>query len=167
MLNCCVFVSYQNLAARAGIEDEEADTPQDVNLVSRFKASLSGRPDVATNPYMRQYVPFCLHSPLLAQIAIYTAACFLNDACPNVIDNTTAMMRKGAAIHMLKTHLRTTGSTTDEAIAGVTQLILNEWHWGDRKELEAHFGGLREMVRSRGGLSNLGLGGLLSKLVMV
>lgn len=116
---------------------------------------------------MKYYVPFCLNSPLLAQIAIYTSACYINDACPNIIDNTTAMTRKGAAIHMLKTHLRTTGSMTDEAIAGVTQLIVNEWHWGDRKELEAHFGGLREMVRSRDGLCNLGLGGLLSRLVIV
>ncbi|KUI74334.1 hypothetical protein VM1G_09938 [Cytospora mali] len=138
-----------------------------VNLISRYKSSLGGNPDINTNPYMKHYVPFCLHSPLLAQIAIYTSACFLNDTAPNIVDNTTAMTRKGAAIHMLKTHLRTTGSTTDEAIAGVTQLILNEWHWGDRKELEAHFGGLREMVRSRGGLSNLGLGGLLAKLVIV
>lgn len=142
-------------------------TLQDVNLISRYKASLGGDPDISTNLYMRHYVPFCLHSPLLAQIAIYTSACFLNDASPSIVDNTTAMTRKGAAINMLKTHLRTTGSTTDEAIAGVTQLILNEWHWGDRTELEAHFGGLREMVRSRGGLSDLGLGGLLSKLVIV
>ncbi|KAK7739177.1 hypothetical protein SLS53_005813 [Cytospora paraplurivora] len=113
--------------------------------------------------------PTRLNAELLrvSQIAIYTSACFLNDASPNIVDNTTAMTRKGAAINMLKTHLRTTGSTTDEATAGVTQLILNEWHWGDRTELEAHFGGLREMVRSRGGLSNLGLGGLLSKLVIV
>lgn len=139
----------------------------DVNLISRYKASLGGNPDIATNPYMKHYIPFCLHSPLLAQIAICTAACFLNDTCPDIVDNTTAMTRKGAAIYMLKTHLRTTGSTTDEAIAGVTQLILNEWHWGDRGELEAHFGGLKEMVRSRGGLSSLGLGGLLSKLVIV
>lgn len=104
---------------------------------------------------------------MLAQISIYTAACFLNDTCPNVVDDTTAMTRKGDAICMLETHLRTAGSTTDEAIAGVMQLILNEWYWGGRKELEAHLGGLREMVRSRGGLANLGLGGLLAKLIIM
>lgn len=138
-----------------------------VNLVSRFKASLDGEPDPASNPYTKYYVPFCLHSPMLAQIAIYTAACFLNDTCPSVVDDTTAMTRKGDAICMLETHLRTTGPTTDEAIAGVMQLILNEWYWGGRKELEAHLGGLREMVRSRGGLANLGLGGLLAKLIIM
>lgn len=104
---------------------------------------------------------------MLAQIAIYTAACFLNDTCPSVVDDTTAMTRKGDAICMLETHLRTTGPTTDEAIAGVMQLILNEWYWGGKKELEAHLGGLREMVRSRGGLANLGLGGLLAKLIIM
>ena len=104
---------------------------------------------------------------MLAQIAIYTAACFLNDTCPSIVDDTSAMTRKGNVICMLETHLRTTGSTTDEAIAGVMQLILNEWYWGGRKELEAHLGGLREMVRSRGGLANLGLGGLLAKLIIM
>ncbi|KAI3398421.1 hypothetical protein diail_9241 [Diaporthe ilicicola] len=138
-----------------------------VNFISRFKASLDGEPDLAANLYIRQYVPFCLHNPMLAQIAIYTAACFLNDSCPSIVDDTTAMTRKGDAICMLETHLRTAGPTTDEAIAGVMQLILNEWYWGGRKELEAHLGGLREMVRSRGGLANLGLGGLLAKLIIM
>lgn len=138
-----------------------------VNLISRFKASLDGEPDPASNMYTKHYVPFCLHNPMLAQIAIYTAACFLNDTCPSVVDDTTAMTRKGDAICMLETHLRTAGSTTDEAIAGVMQLILNEWYWGGRKELEAHLGGLREMVRSRGGLAHLGLGGLLAKLIIM
>lgn len=108
-----------------------------------------------------------MHNPMLAQIAIYTAACFLNDTCPSIVDSTTAMTRKGDAICMLETHLRTMGSTTDEAIAGVMQLILNEWYWGGRKELEAHLGGLREMVKSRGGLANLGLGDLLAKLIIM
>lgn len=141
--------------------------PKVANLISRFKASLDGEPDPASNLYIKHYIPFCLHNPMLAQIAICTAACFLNDTCPSIVDNTTAMTRKGNAICMLETHLRTTGSTTDEAIAGVMQLILNEWHWGGRKELEAHLGGLREMVRSRGGLANLGLGGLLAKLIIM
>lgn len=135
--------------------------------MSRFKASLDGEPDPASNLYTKHYVPFCLHNPMLTQISIYTAACFLNETCPSVVDDTTAMTRKGDAICMLETHLRTTGSTTDEAIAGVMQLILNEWYWGGRKELEAHLGGLREMVRSRGGLANLGLSGLLAKLIIM
>ncbi|KAL2292206.1 hypothetical protein FJTKL_10838 [Diaporthe vaccinii] len=138
-----------------------------VDFISRFKASLDGEPDPASNLYTKHYVPFCLHNPMLAQIAIYTAACFINETCPNVVDDTTAMTRKGDAICMLETHLRTMGSTTDEAIAGVMQLILNEWYWGGRKELEAHLGGLREMVRSRGGLANLGLSGLLAKLIIM
>lgn len=160
--NSLTNVGKQNIQANSlGLE------PKVVNLISRFKASLDGEPDPASNLYTKHYVPFCLHNPMLAQIAIYTAACFLNDTCPNVVDDTTAMSRKGDAICMLETHLRTMGSTTDEAIAGVMQLILNEWYWGGRKELEAHLGGLREMVRSRGGLANLGLGGLLAKLIIM
>lgn len=68
---------------------------------------------------------------------------------------------------MLNEHLQTRGSTTDEAIVGVMQLMLNEWYWGNMGDLRAHLSGLREMVRLRGGFASLGLGGLLARLVIV
>jgi hypothetical protein len=46
----------------------------DVKLLSQFKASLDGNPD-ASNPYIEYYVPYCIQSPLLVHVAIYTAAC--------------------------------------------------------------------------------------------
>ncbi|KAF3760978.1 hypothetical protein M406DRAFT_268085 [Cryphonectria parasitica EP155] len=136
-----------------------------VNFISRFKASLDSEPDVNSNPYMRQYVPFCLHSPLLIQTAIYTSACFQGEM--GNIESTTAVAHKCRAIEMLTEHLQSRGSTTDEAIAGVMQLMLNEWYWGNTDDLRAHLTGLREMVRLRGGFGNLGLGGLLARLVIV
>lgn len=114
---------------------------------------------------MRQYVPFCLNSPLLIQTAIYTSACFLNEQ--GCVESATAVAYKCRAIEMLKDHLQSTGSTTDEAIAGVMQVMLNEWYWGNTDDLRAHLTGLREMVRLRGGFATLGLGGLLAKLVIV
>ncbi|CAN8106163.1 unnamed protein product [Discula destructiva] len=140
-----------------------------VNFTSRFKAALDGEPDMNTNAYMKQYVPFCLHSPLLIQTAIYTSACFVNEmeGRLSLIDSTTAVSHKVRSIRMLKEHLQTQGSTTDEAIATVMQLMLNEWYWGNMEDLRAHLSGLREMVRLRGGLANLGLGNLLAKLVII
>lgn len=138
-----------------------------VNFVSRFKASLDGDPDIASNLYMKQYVPFCLQSNLLIQTAIYTSACFLNETKPRVGDSNVAMIHKYRAIRMLNEHIQTQRSTTDEAIAAVMQMMLNEWYWGNTSDLTAHLSGLKEMIRLRGGFRNLGLGGLLARLVMM
>lgn len=124
---------------------------------------------MSTSAYMRQYLPFCLRSPLLIQTAIYTSACFLNEmeGRSSLIDNTTAVARKVRAIGMLHEQLQTHGSTTDEAISCVMQLMLNEWYWGNMDDLKAHSRGLRDMVREKGDIGKVGLGGLLAKLVIV
>lgn len=83
------------------------------------------------------------------------------------IESTTAVAHKCRAIEMLTEHLRSRGSTTDEAIAAVMQFMINEWYWGNLDDLKAHLTGLREMIRLRGGFASLGLGGLLAKLVIV
>lgn len=131
---------------------------------------------------MKHYVPFCLHSPLLIQTAIYTAAlCVLhqhetiaagaggfNDGTATTTTTTAVVVaHKCRSIQMLNAHLQTHGSTTDEAVAAVMQLMLNEWYWGNVDDLRAHLSGLREMVRLRGGFGNLGLGSLLARLVIV
>lgn len=119
--------------------------------------------------YVAKFVPFCLHSPLLIQLAIYTSACFLNEmeGRQNLIDNTTAVVHKFRAIRMLNEHMQTTESTTDEAIAAVMQLMLDEWYWGNMDDLESHTRGLKELIRLRGGFRSVGLSGLLAKLVIV
>lgn len=147
----------------------DAHICQVVNFVSRFKAALDGDPDMNTSAYMTKYVPFCLNSPLLIQTAIYTSACFLDEmeGRHNLIDNATAVAHKFRTIRMLNEHLQTHGSTTDEAISAVMQLMLNEWYWGDVDDLKAHSRGLREMIRLRGGFGSVGLSGLLAKLAIV
>ncbi|KAK0616045.1 hypothetical protein B0T17DRAFT_497422 [Bombardia bombarda] len=134
-----------------------------VKLISQFKASLDGNPD-ASNPYIKYYVPYSVQSPLLVHVAIYTGAGFLSQM--GHIDTTVAMSHKGHAIALLNEHLQSNSSTSDEGIAGVVQLIVNEWYWGDPNDLRAHLRGLREMIRIRGGFRTLGLHGLLSKLAI-
>lgn len=77
------------------------------------------------------------------------------------------MVHKYRAIRMLNEHIQTQHLATDEAIAAVMQMLLNEWYWGDMSDLAAHLSGLKEMIRLRGGYRNLGLSGLLARLVMM
>ncbi|KAL8418761.1 hypothetical protein RB594_002101 [Gaeumannomyces avenae] len=137
-----------------------------IGLISRFKTALDGNPDPEKNQYVKFYVPFAIQTPLLAQVAIYTASCFLHET--GHMDKTTTMAHKGQAIRMLNELLRSSrSSTSDEAITAVLQLILDEWYWGETSDLRAHLRGLREMIRLRGGIRCLGMNGLVGKLAIV
>ncbi|KAF4969246.1 hypothetical protein FSARC_3499 [Fusarium sarcochroum] len=57
--------------------------------------------------------------------------------------------------------------TSDNLVLGVVQMVADSWYWGATKDLKAHFEGLREMIRLRGGLSQLGLHGYLAKMIIV
>lgn len=95
---------------------------------------------------------------------MYTSACYLNET--GHLDKMAAMAHKGQAIAMLNEHLRSRSSTSNEAICAVIQLILDEWYWGETGDLRAHLRGLREMIRLRGGLKQLGMGGMIAKLAV-
>ncbi|KAL8392371.1 hypothetical protein RB595_002528 [Gaeumannomyces hyphopodioides] len=137
-----------------------------IGLISRFKTALDGNPDPQKNQYVKFYVPFAIQTPLLAQVAIYTASCFLHET--GHMDKTTTISHKGQAIRMLNELLRSSqSSTSDEAITAVIQLILDEWYWGETSDLRAHLRGLREMIRLRGGIRCLGMNGLVGKLAIV
>ena len=135
----------------------------DVKLICQYKASLDANPD-ASNPYIKFYVPYSVQSPLLANVSVYTAAGFLNQT--GHIDQTVAMASKCHAIGLLNDHLGSKSLPSDEGIAGVVQLIVNEWYWGDTNDLRAHMRGLREMIKLRGGFGHIALHGLISKLAI-
>lgn len=135
-----------------------------MKLLSRYKTSLDGNPG-PDDPIIKLYYPFCIQNPLMLQIILYTSACFLNET--GHMPKTGFMAYKGKAIHMLNENLRSQQHQTDDAvIAGVIQLILDEWYWGDTDDLKAHMRGLREMIRIRGGFQYLGMDGLLAKMVI-
>ncbi|AEO55841.1 hypothetical protein MYCTH_101172 [Thermothelomyces thermophilus ATCC 42464] len=133
------------------------------NFLSKFTASLDGNPE-PSNPYIKYYVPYCVNSQLLLRVAIYSAACFLTDT--GHVDRTVAMAHKGHVFRLLNEHIRSRMPTTDEVIAEVLQIILNEWLWGNADDLRAHQRGLRDMIKCRGGFRMLGLHGLISKLAI-
>ncbi|ETS81606.1 hypothetical protein PFICI_06608 [Pestalotiopsis fici W106-1] len=136
-----------------------------LKLFSRFKTSIDGNPDL-DSPYHKLYMPFCIQNPLLVQISIYTVACFLTET--RHLDKQQSILIKGQTIRMLNDRLRSTeDAISDASIAGVCQMIADEWYWGDMHELLAHLKGMRHMIELRGGYQNLGLEGLLSKMIIV
>ncbi|KAL1840436.1 hypothetical protein VTJ49DRAFT_474 [Mycothermus thermophilus] len=134
-----------------------------VKFICQFTASLDGNPD-PSNPYIKYYVPYFVNSPLLSRIAIYSAACFLTDS--GHVERTTAMAHKGRVFKLLNEHIRSQPTPSDDVIAGVVQIALDEWHWGNINDLRAHLRGLSEMIRSRGGFGALGHNGIISKLAI-
>ncbi|GJC85245.1 hypothetical protein ColLi_08083 [Colletotrichum liriopes] len=161
-------------------------------FLSRFKASLNGDPD-PNNPFIRYYSPFCLQDPLVVRIILYTSACFLHEtghvrttALRTLKGHAIHMLNESLRPHsadrrrhqssqdITATALATTmtddsGSgrsehPSDAAIAGVIQLTVAEWYWGESEDdLRCHLRGLRGMVRLRGGFNELGMNGLLAK----
>ncbi|TQN69720.1 hypothetical protein CSHISOI_05738 [Colletotrichum shisoi] len=144
-----------------------------ITVLSRFKASLNGDPE-PNNPFIRYYSPFCLQDPLVMKIILYTSACFLHET--GHVRTTALRTIKGHAIRMLNESLRsndvgsrqhqslqnTTGTAhetttdgngrsehpSDAAIAGVIQLTVAEWYWGESEEdLRYHLRGLRGLLR--------------------
>lgn len=107
-------------------------------------------------------------SPLLAHIAILTAAVYQAEAqgIPPT-QSAIALRYKVKCIELLNEMLGDkTRATSTEAIAGVIFLLVNEWYWSNHEVVQRHMMGLEEMVRLRGGLENLGMSGFLRKMVI-
>ncbi|KAF4810383.1 hypothetical protein CGCSCA5_v010681 [Colletotrichum siamense] len=146
------------------------------DVLSRFKASLTGDPD-PSNPFIKHYAPFCIQEPLVVQTIMYASACYIHET--GHLPRTALMASKGRAIHMLNQRISSgrnsaaasntgtvgeTSGTNDAAIASVVQLAAAEWYWGDNNEdVQHHFKGLRDMIRLRGGFDRLGMNGILAK----
>jgi hypothetical protein len=115
--------------------------------------SIDGEP--SPNYYNDIWVPWSLKSPVLLQIAIYTAACYRSELQKIPASQSPISLKlKSKSIEILNGLLRDQRhSTCDEAIAAVVYLITNEWYWGTSQNVQAHIRGLQEMVRLRGGIS--------------
>ncbi|KAK0714690.1 hypothetical protein B0H67DRAFT_536573 [Lasiosphaeris hirsuta] len=133
-------------------------------LLHHFKGSFDGDPD-PDNPFVTDYVPWCIQSPLLAQTSLYISARSLGER--QYIDDTSTMKLKGTAISTLNKHLQSEKWISDEALAGVVQFVSIEWFFGGPEVVQAHLRGLREMVRLRGGFSDRGVGALVTKVALV
>lgn len=135
-----------------------------VQHLYRFKGPLDGQPE-PDNPFIDHYAPWCFQSRLLAPVALSVAATSLVQL--RLMPSQAAMALKGQAIHTLNAYLRSPASATDEAISAVSQLILNDWYFGETRDMQAHLRGLRELVRLRGGFDEQGVNRLVSKTALL
>ncbi|KAF5021860.1 hypothetical protein F66182_6087 [Fusarium sp. NRRL 66182] len=136
-----------------------------LQLLCRFKCAVDGNPD-PRNQFMKYWITCSVQDPLLLQIVLFTSSCFLSET--GHIPKTLAMMHKGKVYQMLNSQLGDESiHPSDSLVLGVVQMIADSWYWGATDDLKAHLLGLREMIRLRGGLSQLGLHGYLAKMILV
>lgn len=80
-------------------------------------------------------------------------------------DGSNLLILKSRAISSINKALNTTGSPmSDQLIGAVAKMASYEAMFGDLPTFEVHMIGLVKMIQLRGGLSSLGLGGLLARI---
>lgn len=115
---------------------------------------------------MKHWVPYIIQDPLLINTVLFTSACFLNET--GHLPKTVVVALRGIVYQALNDSLRSSATqTSDAAVLAVAEMVLDEWYWGRTQDLHAHMGGLRTMIRMRGGLQDLGMHGYISKMVLM
>jgi len=128
--------------------------------------SINGNP--APNYYNPGWVQWSIKSPLLAHLAILTSAIYQAEAQNEPPGQSLITLRyKVKRIELLNGMLvHEESATSPEAIAGVLCLIANEGYWCNRDVMQNHMVGLKEMIRLRGVLDNLGLSAFMRKMIL-
>ncbi|KAF4637223.1 hypothetical protein G7Y89_g845 [Cudoniella acicularis] len=123
--------------------------------LSPYMSSLDGKdPSPVFN---KHWVSFMIQSPLVIYIAILTSSYF-RATCRNidVERSVDAVAARVKLITLINEHISThSKGVNDEAIAAVMSLAYNELVYADKTSVVAHLKGLREMLRTRGGIQNI------------
>ncbi|KAH8878701.1 hypothetical protein GQ53DRAFT_850069 [Thozetella sp. PMI_491] len=116
--------------------------------------------------YEDQFIPFASQSPLLAPIATYTGACLLHRS--RQVDQRVLLYTNSLAVQTLSKEVASQASSpSDEVISAVILLVSTDLCHDNTEHIRMHLKGVREMLRLRGGISYLGMNGLLSKVVII
>ncbi|KAF4625310.1 hypothetical protein G7Y89_g12856 [Cudoniella acicularis] len=123
-----------------------------VKIIIKYVVSMDGNP--TPNYYNDHWIRLQLQSPLLCTMAMGLAACYQAEFQKMPANRSpVALAIKHKSIQMLNEMLRDKEqSTCDEALAAVVYFVTSEWYWGTNESLKAHFRGLTDMVRLRGGV---------------
>lgn len=74
---------------------------------------------------------------------------------------------KTETIHLINERITDSSKAlTDETMGAITLLVTGQTCQGDYDEMGIHMRGLTQLVRKRGGLKHLGMGGILAGEVM-
>lgn len=100
-----------------------------------------------------------MKSPLLAYFAIFTASCYQSETQKVSPQKSAVVLSyKLKTIELLNAMLRDKDTSTSiEALTAVGYIITSEWYWSNYDSVKAHLKGLKEMVRLRGGLGEMGV----------
>ncbi|KAL2070298.1 hypothetical protein VTL71DRAFT_13324 [Oculimacula yallundae] len=136
-----------------------------IQRLSPFISSIDG--NVPHGAFTSQWLSFMIQSPVAAHVAIVSAAHF--QAVMRHVDvdkSVDAVSAKGDLIVRINEHIRGhSNGISDDSIAAVMLLALNESIYSDQKSTMAHMRGLRDMIRTRGGINNIHFG-LLRKMIL-
>ncbi|KAF2152329.1 hypothetical protein K461DRAFT_144943 [Myriangium duriaei CBS 260.36] len=115
----------------------------------------------------RKWFPLAMAEPATFYAIVLLAAthhAVVNPAYSNAFDLLTL---KGKAISAINEALADPQrSISDSTMGAVMKMASYEAIFGDEKFFHAHMNGLQHMVQKRGGLPNLGLDGLLERIVL-
>jgi Fungal specific transcription factor domain len=127
--------------------------------------SIDGRP--SPNYYNDHWVPWSVKSPLLAHLGLFTAAMYqaeMQNIQPG--KSAVALYYKVKSIELLQEMLGDNNNATSiEAIAAIIFMMTHEWYWDGHIIVERHKKGLKETIRLRGGLDDLGISGFVKGMV--
>ncbi|KAK3389888.1 hypothetical protein B0H63DRAFT_519121 [Podospora didyma] len=148
------YLHFSSVTFSAGVDKPTSLTPE-----------LAGDSNVAML-YPNSFLPFSIPGPVLSQVSMNTAICLLSEQ--TAVDRGRMIAARGHAISELHRMLGSPqSSTSDEAIAYVVRLVVNDLCYGETQHLRVHIDGVREMTRLRGGLASLGMDGTLAKMVII
>ncbi|RDL32434.1 uncharacterized protein BP5553_08890 [Venustampulla echinocandica] len=125
--------------------------------LSSFMSTIDGKDP--PEDFMARWLSFMIQSPFMIHITILAAAYF--QAVTNNIDvkkSVDVAIAKVNLISLINDHITSNSKgVDDEAIAAVMSLAYNELIYADKRSTLGHMIGLREMIRTRGGLENVRL----------
>lgn len=113
----------------------------------------------------KRWFPLVMSEAATFQVIILLSASNYASLRYSYGEGPSLLLLKSKAISSINTSLKDSDSpTSDELIGAVAKMASYEAMFGDQPTYEMHMRGLVKMVQLRGGLSSLGLGGLLARI---
>jgi hypothetical protein len=116
-----------------------------------------------------RWFPMVLHSPIIFQVIVLFSAAHYASHQHTIALEETILSFKQCALSSLAKALSSTSKVMvcrDEVIAAVVKMASYEAIYGEESAYHSHMNAVDEMLRLRGGLTALGLGGFLSRLLI-
>lgn len=110
-----------------------------------------------------RWFPMILTEAATFQVIVLLAASHQSSLHPSQANSSQLLRLKSKAISLVGTALAINGPS-DQLIAAVAKMASYESMFGDVRGFQAHMAGLLKMVEMRGGLSSLGMKGMLARM---